>query len=522
MMRRLVLLAVLGGLPGLRQARAQPTPAPAPAGPVVSSAELQAAVLPDALFVAVLDLRLVRGSGRLQELWRAMTLAQPDLPTQLVQLEAGLGMKLGQDLDAIVLSGSQTGAVLAFIGRLPEEPIVAAARGEKLEVSKDAASAVPLYLAKPEAGDALALAFPRRALLLGPEADVRATLGSPAPRQAAALAAAGGPHLLSFALCGVDRLLAEEAKASGTPQPAPEDAAARALQKLSSLSLALDLDKKLELSLQAGFSVQDAAAALHQAFSQALGQAAAAQDASTREMLQAVRLGLDGSNLTLAFGLTAAQTGRISRDAQRGITATEATHAETGLKLHLPRLPHAWTLQQPEQDQFGSYWKAALPKGDGFLRVQSWDLSQETGWTLEKEAEGLVQRLQKQKILVNRFIEAGGSRAHLVEAEEGLARHRYEQFAKDGKLYLLIGSSAEGPFRRLGEEMDFLVAQVLEPPAQAETSSDDSMTALLKASRDLQLQQLRFQTMSNILRMQHETSMSIIYNMGGGWRYEYR
>ncbi len=27
---------------------------------------------------------------------------------------------------------------------------------------------------------------------------------------------------------------------------------------------------------------------------------------------------------------------------------------------------------------------------------------------------------------------------------------------------------------------------------------------------------------SNISNLQHETNMSIISNMGGGWRYEYR
>jgi hypothetical protein len=514
MLRKLCLLAALGSALAGPGPFAQPTAAPQ------ALAELSSVVLPDALLAVVLDLRLLRSSTRLQELWNAATLAQPEVRTQIAALEAGLGIKLEEDLDAVVLSTSAKGSVLAFVGRLPEAKIVEAARGEKLTVTKDAAASVPLYLAKAEKGEPLALAFPPRALLLGAEADVRATLGSNAPREAASLLTAGGPHLLAASLAGVDRLLAEQAKTQPTP-PAASTPAAQAVQKLSSLSAGLDLDRKLDLFLRAGFSTQEAATTLQQVFQQAIEQTAASPDPQAREAAKGMKLGLEGSTLSLTLGLSAAQMAHIVRDAQRDITAQKVTHVETGLELRLPRMPSAWTLQ-PAQDKFGSFWKAALPKGDGFVRVQSYDISKEPNWTIEKEAEDLAKRVQGAAVLANRFVEAGGTKAHCLEVSEGTSRHRYEQFAKDGKLYLLIGSTNEGSFHRLGEEMDFIVGQILEPPAQQGTSPAESTAALLKASAELQRQNLNYQIMSNILQMQHETSMAIIYNMGGGYHYEYR
>ena len=50
-----------------------------------------------------------------------------------------------------------------------------------------------------------------------------------------------------------------------------------------------------------------------------------------------------------------------------------------------------------------------------------------------------------------------------------------------------------------------------------------SAQSLLDLQARMQANNMYFQTMSNIMRMQHETSMTIINNMGGGgWRYEYR
>ncbi|MBK9386469.1 MAG: hypothetical protein IPN34_16780 [Planctomycetes bacterium] len=49
-----------------------------------------------------------------------------------------------------------------------------------------------------------------------------------------------------------------------------------------------------------------------------------------------------------------------------------------------------------------------------------------------------------------------------------------------------------------------------------------SMRSLLSRQAQLQAQQLHFQTMSNIMRMQHDTMRIIASNMGGNTRYEYR
>ena len=57
----------------------------------------------------------------------------------------------------------------------------------------------------------------------------------------------------------------------------------------------------------------------------------------------------------------------------------------------------------------------------------------------------------------------------------------------------------------------------LKPPPAAATTSD-----FLRNQAALQAQQQSFQMMSNIMRMQHETNMIIIGNMGGNTRYEYR
>ncbi len=61
-----------------------------------------------------------------------------------------------------------------------------------------------------------------------------------------------------------------------------------------------------------------------------------------------------------------------------------------------------------------------------------------------------------------------------------------------------------------------------EEPAPA-AGGDNSPGNLAALQQKMANQQMYFQTMSNIMRMQHETNMSIISNIGGGgWRYEYR
>ena len=517
MARKLVVLAALVLALRPQGVPAQPTPPPASLG----LAELQALVVPDALLVAVLDLRAMRGSSRLRELWAAMLLAEPDLPKQLGALETGLGVRLDEDLDALVLSSSAKGSVLALAGRLPEAKIVEAARGEKLTVTRDSTSVPPLYLARGEKGAPVALGFAAQGLVIGAEADVRATLGSTGGREPAALVARAGGHLICIALSGVDRLLAEQAKVQATPPPDAANPAAQAVQKLASLTFALDLDRKLDLSLQAGFSAQDAASTVQALLNQALQQAGAAQDVEARKAVQAMKVERDGSTVNLSLVLSAAQLGPIVRNAQREITAVESTHVETGLKLKLPRLPHAWALQA-SRDQWGSFWKATLPKGDGFLRLQAYDVSKETSWSIEKEAQDLEKRVNAQQVLSNRFDEVGGVKVNCLEVLQGGAQHRYEQFPKDGKLYLLIGSTTPAAFKRLGEEMDFIVAQILPPPAAAGSPAADSPASYLETMAALQRQQMSYQVMSNILQMQHETSMAIIYNMGGGYHYEYR
>ncbi len=52
--------------------------------------------------------------------------------------------------------------------------------------------------------------------------------------------------------------------------------------------------------------------------------------------------------------------------------------------------------------------------------------------------------------------------------------------------------------------------------------STNSQSKLLELQAKMRAQQATFQTMSNIMRMQHETNMIIIGNMGGNTRYEYR
>lgn len=53
--------------------------------------------------------------------------------------------------------------------------------------------------------------------------------------------------------------------------------------------------------------------------------------------------------------------------------------------------------------------------------------------------------------------------------------------------------------------------------------SETSMKNLVDLQARMNANNMRFQMMSNILRMQHETSMTIIRNMSGSpWRYEYR
>ena len=61
-----------------------------------------------------------------------------------------------------------------------------------------------------------------------------------------------------------------------------------------------------------------------------------------------------------------------------------------------------------------------------------------------------------------------------------------------------------------------------EEPAPA-GGGDNSPEGLAALQAKMRNQQMYFQTMSNIMQMQHETNMSIISNIGGGgWTYEYR
>jgi tetratricopeptide (TPR) repeat protein len=60
--------------------------------------------------------------------------------------------------------------------------------------------------------------------------------------------------------------------------------------------------------------------------------------------------------------------------------------------------------------------------------------------------------------------------------------------------------------------------KVAEKPADGESGATDWASR----AAQLQAQQQSFQMMSNIMRMQHETNMVIIGNMGGNTRYEYR
>lgn len=91
--------------------------------------------------------------------------------------------------------------------------------------------------------------------------------------------------------------------------------------------------------------------------------------------------------------------------------------------------------------------------------------------------------------------------AHLdpesVEAQKALYDHYYEQSATD---------LARKHWNRMRE-------------LKGEPASDDAWA--LEMQGQLQASQLRFQTMSNVLRMQHETNMMIINNIGG-WSTTYR
>ena len=105
-----------------------------------------------------------------------------------------------------------------------------------------------------------------------------------------------------------------------------------------------------------------------------------------------------------------------------------------------------------------------------------------------------------------------------AHAQDGTI-HRYVQFDIGDQLWMLIGSTRDSAQVRFREEMDFIVSRILEPPPE-ETKSDSR--DYLKAMEALNRQQQTYQMMSNMLQMQHETSMAIIHNMGSGWHYEYR
>ena len=88
-------------------------------------------------------------------------------------------------------------------------------------------------------------------------------------------------------------------------------------------------------------------------------------------------------------------------------------------------------------------------------------------------------------------------------------RMLWPDMAEAEKKGYVDGWKASAELTALGKELG--------KEAQAKASSDFAANAAR-----LQMQQQHFQMMSNIMRMQHETSMVIIGNMGGNTRYEYR
>ncbi len=514
-------------------------------GPTV---KLQGLVLPDAIAVAILELGELGKSEPVQTLWQTVSQVQPMLPENLSKLWSKLGIDPGRDLRFLVFSVSARASTLAVIGQIEPSRIIELASSEGMTLAATQNMGIPVYQAvsSPQGSGAnLAVAFPEQGVLLGTPEAVAAALASTGGSTPSIIPPGEG-ILLTVALAGLQQVRTPQTGAQQGQAPA-----AQAMRNIRTLLLRLNAVNGVEIALDATFSDASAANLVHATIQQALSQLKVqTEKPDLQELAGSVTLARGGAGLGLRLPISKRLTRKLVRQLQRKLTAKPMQHPETGVTLQLPQAPYAWVLQ-PGQGGQASTFQAKLPYGYGAISVVKADLGP-NAWssTIQQVADWQKQNLGEQTLLSSRVSKEGETEVHLMETKMGGYQYFSVQFFRDAMeqneykrfLITLSGWSQPMDYPFVKEETDFVASRLLAPgapapPAQAgrqpapqggygpgqagRSGTSSTAAALLKQQQEMMNQQQYFTMMSNMLNMQHQTSMAIIHNMGSGYTYEY-